>query len=150
MQLSVTNLIEKDPVFANPGHVAKNVVNLNNDLHFHSVDAPNISLCHDFRERRIIRIAYSLGSFDSCKGGAHPKHWAIEISNDRSIWTELDKRDDNGKPNRCQVTMSFDISRQEECRQTLIRKTGKNHSESSILSSGVRDLWITSRVETAR
>ena len=86
-------------------------------------------ICYDFRERRVIRTSYSVGSIGDGLGGLHLKSWVIEGSNHGSPWMEIDRRDDNSDLNGFRVIRNFEISKvpSESFRYFRLRQTGKNH-----------------------
>ena len=62
-------------------------------------------------------------------GGPHLKSWVIEVSNDGSSWTEIDRRENNNDLNDEYATANFKISKvpSESFRFFRLRQTGMNH-----------------------
>lgn len=62
--------------------------------HFVSSDSPDSWIQFDFKEHRIVPAFYTVRSFSWSPGGAHPKSWVIEVSNDGSQWEIVDEQKD--------------------------------------------------------
>jgi hypothetical protein len=79
---------------------AKNVADLEGNSYFLSVDRPSQSICYDFQRRRIKVTHYTLRSrWNGRVGGENPKSWVIEVSDDGTNWTEIDRKVDNAELN---------------------------------------------------
>ena len=79
-------------------------------------------------ERRVVPTSYSVWSYGCGPGCNHLKSWVVEVSNDGSSWTEIDRRDNN--VNDKYATANFKISRvpSESYRFFRLRQTGENHA----------------------
>ena len=86
---------------------AKNAVDLGTDSHYISHGEMDPWICYDFKRRRVIPTSYSVRSSD---GFCHIKSWVIEVSNDGSSWTEIDRRDNNNDLHGKYATANFRIS----------------------------------------
>ena len=110
-------------------HPPKNVLDLVGPLYFSAKDQNGVWICFDFKERAVIPTSYSVRSEPRPPGLYHLKSWVIEVSNDGSSWTEIDRRDDNNDLNGPYLTGNFQISRvpSESLRFFRLRQTGETH-----------------------
>ena len=117
----------------------KNVVELGTNSSYCSNNDEDSWICYDFKERRVIPTSYSVRSERSGPGWYHLKSWVIEVSNDGSSWTEIDRRDNNNDLNGSYATANFNISKvpSESFRFFRLRQTEKNHR-------GDYFVWISS------
>ena len=115
---------------------AKNAVDLGTNSSYWSNDEQDSWICYDFKERRVIPTSYSVRSYQGGPGWYHLRSWVIEVSNDGSSWTEIDRRDHNNDLNGFCVTQNFKISLvpTESFRLFRLRQTGKNHKGSYVLA----------------
>ena len=94
----------------------KNVADFGANSYFLSKDEQNSWVCYDFKERRVIPTSYSVRSltwapYGQNWGSYHPRSWVIEVSNDQSSWTEIDRRDNNDDLKFEYEAANFKISR---------------------------------------
>ena len=87
----------------------KNAVDLGTNSVYGSNDKKDTWICYDFKERRVIPTSYSVMSYKKRPGGHHLKSWVIEVSNDGSSWTEIDRRDNNNDLNHRYAIANFKI-----------------------------------------
>ena len=101
---------------------------LGKGLGFRSADEEGNWICYDFKDRRVIPTSYSVRSMGD-NYGEHLKSWVIEVSNDGSLWTEIDRRDNNYSLTNSYATVNFKIPKvpSEMFRFFRLRQTGKNH-----------------------
>jgi hypothetical protein len=117
-----------EPYSDDPGHSAKNAVDLTADSHFYSKILPNQSLCYDFKDLRIRPTHYTIRS--RYNGGAddyYLQSWVIEVSMDGSTWHEIDRKEHDFTLKGRNVTMLFPVTHRDECRLIRLRQTGPNH-----------------------
>ena len=108
-------------------NAAKNVADLTVDSYFYSDNSPNQFVCYNFKDKTIIPTHYSIRSHYAGNPGNHNwKSWVVETSTDGNVWTEVDRRENNGDLNEGNVTKTFPISVQKECRMFRIRQIGPN------------------------
>ena len=126
------------------GDNARNAVDLGTERYYGSRDERNSWICYDFKERRVVPTSYSVRSCKWGPGGAHLKSWVIEVSNDRSSWTEIDRRDNNDL-NGYFLTENFEISRvpSEGIRFFRLKQTGENHRGDNQLSVNSLEIFGT-------
>ena len=114
-------------------HVPENAVDLGSDSHFASQSSPNQWICYDFGGRRVTPTSYSIRSYCNVPGGAHPRSWVLEVSNDGSegLWEVVDSHENNFNLNDRHVICNFVISAPPSgaFRFVRLRQTGKNHYE---------------------
>ena len=112
-------------------HHPKNAAGSGTEWDYTSSNEEDTWICYDFKERRVLPTSYSVRSNDDGPGRAHLKSWVIEVSNDGSSWTEIDRRDNNDELNAQYVIANFTISKvpSESFRFFRLRQTGKNHSD---------------------
>jgi hypothetical protein len=84
------------------------------------------SFCYDFKERRIIPTHYTLRS-NEYPDGCDLKSWVIEVSKDGSLWTEVDRHEDNMQLKGMFKTQSFGLKSCGEVRFIRVRQIGPNH-----------------------
>ena len=117
---------------------AKNVVDFGTDSYFASHGEPNSWILYDFKRNRVIPKSYSMKPSEC--GRLIPKSWVIEVSNDGSSWTEIDRRDNNSDwpviPGCYISPLNFKISRVQSqgFRFFRLRQTGKNHRGNDLLA----------------
>ena len=95
---------------------------------FQSVNAPDQSICYDFKERRISTSSYSILTHATSRNGRHLKSWVIEVSSDGMTWTEIDRQDDNDVLNEAVAKANFKVKTRVQCRMLRLRQIGKNHA----------------------
>ena len=107
----------------------KNAVDLGTDSLYCSKNEKDTWICYDFKERCVIPTSYSVRSQGNGPGNSHLKSWVIEVSNDGSSWTEIDRRDNNNDLNDKYATANFKISKvpSESFRFFRLKQTGPNH-----------------------
>ena len=105
------------------------------DAVYCSREEPNSWICYDFKGRRVIPTSYSVMTNASNRGYIHLKSWVVEVSNDRELWIEIDRRTNNKDLNNECVTHNFKISKvpSESFRFFRLRQTGPNHSGQHML-----------------
>ena len=125
----VVNVTASSVLTNNIEHPAKDAVDLGTDSQFETLNELNSWLCFDFKDRRIIPTSYSIRSYNRESGCNHLKSWVVELSNDGSSWTEVDRRDNNYDLNEKHVIRNFKLSRvpNESFRFIRLRQTGPNH-----------------------
>jgi hypothetical protein len=98
-----------------PRWAAKNIADLEADSFFDCASSPNMWVCYDFKEMRVILTDYSIRSrFDSVKQNL--KSWVIEISVDGMDWTEADRHENSDELCAPNVVRSFALSKPLVCR----------------------------------
>ena len=95
-----------------------------------SNDEKDSWICYDFKDRRVVPTSYSVRSCGAGPAGPHLKSWVIEVSNDGSSWTEIDRRDNDKDLNDESATANFKISKvlKRSFRFFRLKQTGKNHA----------------------
>ena len=91
---------------------------------FYTQNQPDQWICYDFKHQSVSPTSYSVRS---C-GSQYPKNWVIEVSNDGSSWTEIDRRSNNDDLNNSYNSANFKIANvpSESYRFFRLRQTGKN------------------------
>ena len=109
----------------------KNVVQLGTNSYFRSNDEPNSWICYDFKTRRVTPTSYMLISDDR----HYPRSWVLEVSNDRSTWEVIDRRDDNEDLKEQYVARHFALNAPPSglFRFVRFRLTAPNHSRYDII-----------------
>ena len=101
----------------------------NTNSEFQSKDKPGQWICYNFREARVTPTSYSIRSWRGVAGYDHPKSWVLEVSNDRQIWTVVDRHVDDNALNSACVTCNFQITPVSgSFRYVRLRLIGPNHS----------------------
>lgn len=110
----------------------RNVVLFNDQSNvFLSDNAPNSSICFDFKEHRVIPSNYTIKSSDPLRhNGDHPKCWIFEASNDNDNWETLDSQNDCKDLNGSNLVKTFAIKNNDpkEFRYIRLRSTGPSWS----------------------
>ena len=141
-----------DVTASSSGRQARRAVELELNSKFLSENKPNQWICYDFKERRVIPTSYSLCSYgtnsDCPKAGNYRdllKSWVIEVSNDRSSWTEIDRRDNNNDLNDKFACQNFSVSKvpSEGFRFFRLKQTGPNHRGGNALSISAMEIFGT-------
>ena len=123
----VVEITSSPPCSSSAGHAAKNVADVTVDSYFHSNDSANQFVCYNFKDKTIIPTHYSIRSHYSSSPGNHNlKSWVVETSTDGNVWTEVDRHENNGDLNGRNITKTYPISVQKECRMFRIRQIGPN------------------------
>jgi hypothetical protein len=79
-------------------------------------------------------MQYSIRSnYNGGLNGSHPKSWLVETSINGEDWIEIDHREDNPHLNGMNVTMTFQVSRNEVCRFARFVNIGRNHARNDAL-----------------
>ena len=122
----------------------RNAVDFGTDSVYESTCKPNSWICYNFKDRRLLPTSYSLKSYGYGPGGDHPKSWVIEVSNDGSLWTEIDRRDNNDLNDKS-VTVNFKISDVPSAsfRFFRLRQTEKNHRGNDYLFLSALEIFGT-------
>ena len=124
---------------------AKNALDLEEKSDFFSAPQQNSWICYDFGKKRVIPTGYSIRSADSNPGGAHPKSWIFEGSNEgQQEWVPLDQRDNNNDLNGRSVTRNFSITGNTKSFRFLrFRQTGPNHMKFDTLLLSALEVFGT-------
>ena len=110
-----------------PNHAAKNVADIHASSFFQSANSKNQFVCYDFKDKTIIPTHYSIGMcFSGLPGGHNWRSWVVEMSTDGNVWTEFDRHENNSDLNDGNITKTYPISVQKECRMFRIRQIGPN------------------------
>jgi hypothetical protein len=134
--LAVTDGIDYFPVIVtasdpddNPDYCAQNAAIPATLVCFSTVNLPNQWLCYDFQGARMTPFQYIIRSGPFTAGSAHPRHWVVEGSVSGTIWTVIDRRDNENALNGANLTVKFGIPTQHhhQFRLIRIRQTGLNH-----------------------
>lgn len=95
--------------------------------YFLSENKPDTFICFDFKKKKVIPKNYTIRSapYD---GGAHPKSWVIEGSNDNENWSVIDIQNNCTELNGLSYVHTFDIKNDEdnEYRYIRMRQTDKS------------------------
>jgi hypothetical protein len=109
------------------GKIAADLVNANS--YFHSINIPDQWLCYDFKNSRVSLTHYSIKTPAFGTNDRHLKSWVLEMSNDGSNWTEVDRRVNNNDLNGKNFIGTYSISGQViESRFVRLRQIEKNHA----------------------
>ena len=104
----------------------ENLINYNWVNGFFSKNVPNSWFEVNFKNNKVKINGYSLKT--SRNSYSHLKSWVIEGSNDRSNWTEIDKKENNYDLNGPSYQKYFPISQiTDEFQFIRIRTIGKDH-----------------------
>ena len=111
------------------GYKPENAVDFTTEAWFCSKDEQKPWICYDFKQRRVAPTSYSIRSFTGKPGGAHPKSWALQVSDDGKVWDTIDSRENNSELNASSVTRNFPITTilQRNVRFVRLVQTGLNH-----------------------
>jgi hypothetical protein len=60
-------------------------------------------------------------------GGCQPKSWVIEVSDDETNWTEIDRKVDNDELDDVHVIRTFSVEKSIEARFIRMRQIDTNH-----------------------
>jgi hypothetical protein len=102
------------------------IVELTSDRLFHTGGTDlNPWVCYDFKDRRIRPVGYSLFPYPQYRLG----EWLIEVSNDETSWTEIDRRNGAnelvaGKPGLFSISSSSQP--RDPCRFLRLRPVSRN------------------------
>ena len=122
-----------------------NVVDLKQDNCYISKGEKDISICYDFRERRVIPTSYSVKSRNDPHGSHHLKSWLTEVSNDGYSWIEIDRQENNDDLNGPLLIANFKIAHvpSESFRFFRLRQIGPNHHGGHEFSLASMELFGT-------
>jgi hypothetical protein len=126
------------------GKIAANLGNANS--YFCSNNNPDQWLCYDFKNSRVSLTHYSIRTPNPAQNRHHLKSWVLEVSNDGSNWTEVDRHVDNSDLNGTSLIGTYSILGQvHESRFVRLRQIGKNHSGYDFLAVSGFELFGTLR-----
>ena len=111
----------------------ENLINYNWEYGFYSRNVLNSWFEVNFKNNKVKINGYSLKTAGYFQNENHLKSWVIEGSNDRSNWTEIDKKENNYdlySHNQKYFPISQLI---DEFQFIRIRNIGKNHSDEDCL-----------------
>lgn len=112
----------------------KNVVDFsNNSAVFLSDDKGGAFILFDFKGKTVKLSGYTLKSNNRQGTTSNLKNWALEVSNDNTKWTQLDKKTDNNDLNGPNRLASFKITKKVDgfFRYVRILQTGCSHYKSN-------------------
>ena len=114
-----------------PGTAAANVVELETNSCLRTEASGPRWICYDFKERRVAPTSYSIRS----EGGAHPRSWVFEVSNDSSNWEVVDRRLTDKRLKDGHLPHNFVISTRKSgsFRFVRFRQYGKNSFDQDFL-----------------
>jgi len=121
----VVDIKSDRPYSSSPDHAPKNIADLEIHSNFDCADAENMWVCYDFKNRRVRLTYYLLRSYD-CR---FLRSWVIEVSDDGSHWTEVDRRENNTDLNGKYRVAIFPVCKLSVCRYVRLRQIGKNHDK---------------------
>jgi hypothetical protein len=90
-------------------------------------------ICWDFKVLRIEPRHCTLRMCGCRSNWCHLKSWAVEGSDDRASWTEIDWRENNSDLNGHMAVKTFAVSRSGSFRRIRLRQTGLNHKGNNFL-----------------
>ena len=137
----VVNITSGTPYSSSPAYVAKNVADVATNSFFQSVNSEYTFVCYDFKEKTIIPTYYSIRTCNGGAGDFHWRSWVIETSTDGKSWSEVDRRDNNPDFNAANVTKTYPISVQKECRMFRIRQTGPNWNGTNYINFSALEVF---------
>ena len=112
----------------------ENLINYNWVHEFYSENVPNSWFEVNFKNNKVKINGYSLKSANYGQNSYHLKNWVIEGSNDRSTWTEIDRKENNYDLNGRNYQKYYPISQlTDEFQFIRIRNIGKNHANNNYL-----------------
>jgi hypothetical protein len=103
---------------------ARNATDIQTDSYFISQNAENQILCYDFKNMRVAVTHYFLRSHGNQVNDNHLRSWVIEVSEDGSNWTEIDRRVDDNHLNGPNQSFGFEVGSVVETRYVRIRNLG--------------------------
>jgi hypothetical protein len=107
----------------------RNAADLGTLLFFHSKNEPGQWICCDFKTLRIEPTHYTIRA-----GFGHSlKSWVIEGSDDGTLWTEIDRRENASDLNALRAVKTFAVSRSGSFGRIRLRQTGPNHRGNNCL-----------------
>jgi hypothetical protein len=114
--------------FLDPKVAPRNVADLTANSYFASRNEPNQYIGYDFKSRRVRPTGYVIRScWNGYTGSENLKSWVIEISDDGTKWTEIDRRENNDDLDGQNIVYPFSISAGRDARFIRLRQIGKNH-----------------------
>jgi hypothetical protein len=90
-------------------------------------------LCCDFKQWGIVSTHCAIRTNSNRAGSSHLKSWLIETSVDGEKWLEVDRKENNKERNGRWLTVTFAVTRGEECRFIRLVNVGKNHRGNDLL-----------------
>ena len=129
----VVEITSGPPYSSSASDAAKNVADLTVDSFFRSDNSVNQFVCYNFKDKTIIPTHYSIRSMycGGSDGYWNWKSWVVETSTDGNAWTEVDRHENNGDLNGKNITKTYPVSVQKECRMFRIRQIGPNWAGSN-------------------
>jgi hypothetical protein len=125
------------------GYPGKNAVEFETTSCFQSPNLQNQWICYDFQRIRIKPTHYAICSYSSGPNSHHPKSWVLEVSEDGSQWSEIDRREDNYDLNGSHLIKTFQVRTSLVCRFVRMRQIGKNHCGFDIMILSAFELFGT-------
>ena len=121
-------IVEATASSCEDGFPPRNAADLHTSNEFHSHNALDSWICYDMKERRISLTSYSLKSYWGIPGDFHLKSWVVEVSNDRTSWREVDRRENCLQLDCCNGVGNFPVAHvpSESFRFVRLRITGRN------------------------
>ena len=108
----------------------KHAVDFQKPSEYFSENEKDTWICYDFQDLRVIPTSYSIRPFRVNRVGEHYlRSWVFEVSNDGTLWTEIDHCENNEALNCPFMTRNFkigDVPENESFRFVRLRQTGKN------------------------
>lgn len=129
-RINVTSSSVLDKAF-NPSNV---FIYNDQTKYFLSENKPGTFICFDFQDSKVIPTNYTIRSapYD---GGAHPKSWVIEASNDNDNWDVIDTQNNCSYLNGLSFVHTFAIENdnEKEFRYIRMRQTDQSFAINNYL-----------------
>jgi hypothetical protein len=117
----VVTITADRPYDSRPDHAARNIADLEADSVFEFDNAPDMWVCYDFQNRKVVLTDYSIKSFPT-KEQVNLKSWVIEVSDDDAQWTEADRRQNRTELCATNVVQLFAVARPASGRYVRLRQ----------------------------
>ena len=126
-------------------HAASYIVDYASNSFYMSSDEADAWVCCDFKNRRIAPTSYTLKSIEQAiQGGNNLQSWVVEISDNGSSWTVLDKRECNSDLDGPNITQNYKITADpSKGRYIRVRQIDVNHRRMNIMTLGAFEVFGT-------
>jgi hypothetical protein len=119
----------------------KEIANLQANTYFWSREGPGQWICLDFLGRRAEITQYTIKSSPHRRGGHHLKSWVLEVSQNGTNWTLIDRHQDDTELNDKGAIRNYHVIEGPPMRFVRLRQTGPNHADARYLILGAIELF---------
>ena len=98
--------ITADSIISDTYH-PKNLIDYENDNYYQVNNSPKAEICFDFKDKSVQLSSYSIKSGYTTENVRHLRNWAVDVSNDKKTWRNVDEHFEDSSVNGKFIIKTF-------------------------------------------